>query len=724
MKGDFTRSSFKPENHYTAVLKQQGRVDLDADWNEQDAIVVHRATTEANDVIGASGAPAGNPGFQLTAANNGKDLSISKGRAYVDGVLCENEQDVTFSAQPDLPGAQLPSAAGIYFAYLDVWQRHISVLDDPDIREDALGGPDTCTRAKTVWQVKLLQAGKTGDTVDCATKVAAWDSLVAASTGTIAARAEPDPASTDPCIVPAKAGFRRLENQLYRVEIHDPSSGTLTFKWSRDNGSVATSWTGKNGNVLTVTTTRDSVLGFAAGQWVELTDDTHELNFIPGTLVQLVSVQGQNITINPATATGSVTFSDFPDNPKVRRWDSAAAIALSAGNWVDLEDGVQVNFSSGTYDTGDYWLIPARTLKSDIDWPQDGSGQPLSQSPNGIRHHYCRLAVLQFNGTAWTVQSLCLPIFPPLTGIRPGQDDNGIHVVDVRMLKPDVPILNDSDILISDVLSTSIRILCDGPISASSAQPTTCFLAVQLPWPLFDTRQDTLNIFGTFPLTLPAAVRGASTNAGGIIEWRMASAPTIQFLVSVLTRMISAQQPPRLLARLTAKGNFIWDADPTPNLYLDGEAFGIQRKDADGSSHIGLRPPSGNGKRGGDFEMWFWLTLPATLSGLTLSPSSVPAGTDAIGTVILTGAAPAGGAVVTLAGAAVDASGAVIAGVTLATVPPSVTVPAGQSSATFPITKTTLPANPTLVITSATVRVTATLGTASQQATLTITKGR
>lgn len=34
MKGDFTRRTFKKEKHYSGVLKQQGRVDLDEDWNE------------------------------------------------------------------------------------------------------------------------------------------------------------------------------------------------------------------------------------------------------------------------------------------------------------------------------------------------------------------------------------------------------------------------------------------------------------------------------------------------------------------------------------------------------------------------------------------------------------------------------------------------------------------------------------------------------------------
>src|SRR6266498_2370801 len=40
-----------------------------------------------------------------------------------------------------------------------------------------------------------------------------------------------------------------------------------------------------------------------------------------------------------------------------------------------------------------------------------------------------------------------------------------------------------------------------------------------------------------------------------------------------------------------------------PKINLDGEAFGAPR--ADGTTELVL--PSGNGRRGGDFELWFWL---------------------------------------------------------------------------------------------------------------------
>ncbi|HSW25935.1 MAG TPA: DUF6519 domain-containing protein, partial [Burkholderiaceae bacterium] len=67
MKADLSREAFEPGAHYTAVRMQQGRVITDADFNEEGDITRHRAQTLAVDVIGASGAPAENAGFALTA---------------------------------------------------------------------------------------------------------------------------------------------------------------------------------------------------------------------------------------------------------------------------------------------------------------------------------------------------------------------------------------------------------------------------------------------------------------------------------------------------------------------------------------------------------------------------------------------------------------------------------------------------------------------------------
>lgn len=478
MKGDFTRSTFKKKKHFHDVRMQQGRVQMDADWNEQLDITGHRVETETKDVVGLCGTPMHHGGFRIfttlekrvglekklpdefvSVIPNWGNLFISSGRMYVDGILCENEQSVHFTKQPDLPMPKSlrldqpkpgisgevistdepfmppPSTKQIYLAYIDVWLRHITALEDPEIREKALGGPDTATRVKTVWQVKLFKVK--GKTVNCLSVLPAWREYVKPVTGKLAAYTETVADEEKPCVLSPEGGYRRLENQLYRVEIHRGGelANGITFKWSRDNGTVVAKWEeqgqGANKNKLTVSSTgRDEVLNFKKGHWVELTDESRVLLGKPGILVQLEDVEGQVLTIDTdniidpdnSSAT-SVDINDFDDDPKVRlcrRWDSLGEITVDTPQeGIELEDGVMVEFSSGTYKTGDYWLVPARTVDADVEWPKDDSPepQPIFQSPHGIHHHYCPLALLEFKPgqSPWKVLSDCRSIFPPLT---------------------------------------------------------------------------------------------------------------------------------------------------------------------------------------------------------------------------------------------------------------------------------------------------------------------
>ena len=90
MKGDFSRDTFAPRKHYSSVLMQQGRVQVDADWNEQQRINLHRSGTVARDLIGPSGGRIGGAGFGI-GVEQGTKLSIGPGKYYVQGILCENE---------------------------------------------------------------------------------------------------------------------------------------------------------------------------------------------------------------------------------------------------------------------------------------------------------------------------------------------------------------------------------------------------------------------------------------------------------------------------------------------------------------------------------------------------------------------------------------------------------------------------------------------------------
>lgn len=93
MKADVTRDTFDPLKHYTRVLTQQGRVQLDADSNEQNSIVLQHYRELAVDLIGPASGPAGNLGFGIAALPNASpaDFRIGFGHYYVNGLLCRAE---------------------------------------------------------------------------------------------------------------------------------------------------------------------------------------------------------------------------------------------------------------------------------------------------------------------------------------------------------------------------------------------------------------------------------------------------------------------------------------------------------------------------------------------------------------------------------------------------------------------------------------------------------
>jgi len=89
MGGDYTRLTFDPRRDHAGVLMQQGRVQLDADWNELVALLDRRLRAETVDIIGRCVVPRETPdGFRIQVG--GGDLTIGPGRMYVDGLLAEN----------------------------------------------------------------------------------------------------------------------------------------------------------------------------------------------------------------------------------------------------------------------------------------------------------------------------------------------------------------------------------------------------------------------------------------------------------------------------------------------------------------------------------------------------------------------------------------------------------------------------------------------------------
>jgi len=466
MANDFSRVRLDPLLDFAGVELKQGAVLLDADANELTAILDRRLRALASDVLGRARVSATTPdAFEISLSGTG--LSIGTGRLYVDGLLAENHGAVSadaadrlfdpllaerhfadriaYAAQPYLPEPPALPTAGRHLVYLDVWNREVTHLERPELVESAVGVEAT-SRLQTVWQVRVT--GEVGTGTSCGTPdelVPGWDEIIAPSTGVLTTGTFEVAPVDDPCELPPTGGYRGLENQLYRVEIHDggrPGAGA-TFKWSRENASVGS----RVASILSAselqveTLGRDDVLSIKTGDWVEIIDDVREFAQAAGEIRKVtVDPDTRRLQFAPALPVsmlpGSFPNNAFPEarNLRVRRWDQArrifrtgpngttvevqdlddagspGVIAIPGGNvTLLLENGVTVRFASTGergFKPGDYWVFAARTA--------DASVEILDAAPpRGIHHHYARLAV--WDVAAGTVTD-CRNDWPPQGG--------------------------------------------------------------------------------------------------------------------------------------------------------------------------------------------------------------------------------------------------------------------------------------------------------------------
>jgi hypothetical protein len=434
MHGDFSRMNFRPEKQYRAVLAQQGRVQLDADSNEQAEIDDYRLRALVVDLVGRHAGPAGRPGddvrpgFSLNLElGDQPDLVIGPGRYYVDGIRVEAARPVpatgvggtpansdapnwSYWNQPDAwPDPEqdddlLPATP--YLAYLRVAERLVTAVQDPDLLERALGAalPDTTARIKVVWQLAAVpEADLPFDSQDRGAPALrqVFDTWAQqrSGDGTLAMRTSVAAPSTDPCIVRPSSQYRGPENQLYRVEIYSVDGKNPTFVWSRENGSVTAPLAAVEGEWVTLTAPgRDDKLGLEVGDWVEPVDDVSLSRAGREPLLQVLELDPSVRRVKLSGEAGV----DPDRHAFLRRWDQRAArgaalvdgaVPVTPGDWQDLEDGVQVWFAEGgSFRSGDYWVSAARTIGGSLDWPTDEQDRPLLLPPRGPVVHYAPLA--------------------------------------------------------------------------------------------------------------------------------------------------------------------------------------------------------------------------------------------------------------------------------------------------------------------------------------------
>ena len=621
MKGDFSRLPFQADietKHYGAVLDQQGRVKTDYDTAVNVAIESHLRQHALRYIIGRSGAPADNPGFRLSRTPQG-DLIIGAGDYYVDGILCTNDQAVSFTEQPDLPGQELPEAAGRYLAYLRVFERHITAIEDPDIREVALGGPDTTTRTRTVCGVRLFEVPRDAH---CLSSLPEWEQAIAPGDGRLSARARRSEDSDDPCLVAPDAGFTGLQNQLYRVEIRRGSAvGESTFLWDRDNGCIALPveefLEGQPTNRLRLGSLgKSDVHSLSAGDLLEITDDILELNGEPGVLVRVEAIEP---SLGAITVDGQVDGLSRDHHPKVRRWSGGAELAVSAGDFIPLEDGVEVSFSGTRFREGDHWVIAARTATGDVIWPTE-DGEPLPQPPLGIKYHHERLALIDFSEGAFDIVTDCRKIFPPLS--HSVLRIQRVETADSQVLPHDGTIRATS-------LGRGLNVQFSAPLSEQALASVegrelinpVVVVELHLPEPHdLDGRAfwglEPNEFFGFHKVVLASTVT-VQANRRDRLHWQPGNT-TRRWLQRVFARLVpaGATEPivDRLLCVVRVRGGHLWaDGPGGARVFLDGETT------ANPLVRAGLDLPSGDGRPGGSFALSFWLVAANVQLPLVLS---------------------------------------------------------------------------------------------------------
>ncbi|HEY0502509.1 MAG TPA: DUF6519 domain-containing protein [Lysobacter sp.] len=370
-------------------------------------------------------------GAVLLEADPARDLVImggdgtaaGAGRFYGEGLAAIKEAHGTYWTQAELPMADPaaldPVAVGqrrIDWAYLDLWERPLSYVERPALRDVALEGADTCTRTQLVAQVRLLKGLAVPLANPAQPPSDAFSLLPRIGKGVLSTKDKPA-AALDPCAdpcEPAIAGpYLGEENRLFRVEIHRAgdigaanAAGTARFKWSRDNAGVMCALIEDAAATATSVMVEKPEL-FAIGDLVEVADDLVELVTGPcedrinhtdptrGELrkVATVNLQTRRISWEDPTVVDPLEVPFHLPLPramlrarhaKLTRWDGVAACI--AGDLV-LADGVVIEFGGQDLCAGDYWLFATRTIDRSVE-------RLIEAPPRGVQHAYYPLAAI------------------------------------------------------------------------------------------------------------------------------------------------------------------------------------------------------------------------------------------------------------------------------------------------------------------------------------------
>ena len=519
MASDRSRTTDDVREAYRGVVAQQGRVILDRDFNASESLLSARTAADALDFVGPCGTP--DDGFAISPPAKSPpapplwtppaplpapsphrfDLRVSPGTMYVGGqraVLAEGETALSYAYfdQPDwiAPDDPLPAilvaAAGnevmrfelkhrFELVYLELSEQEVSAVEDPDLLDVALGGPDTTQRTRLRRRIRRLPALSADCAASWADAAGLWrerDGLVLdprdlhlAPLVRLQVGFTQDAGAANPCDPIATGGYLGAENQLIRVAISDAgASGEAELIWGYDDASFLYRVAAVSGGGTMLALAADPPDAFhipATGQVVEILRTAAVLGAAPdatdptGKAVILRCVAEPRGVVRTLTQPYGAIGSADPTRQLVldqalpaayladktplfvRVWQGRASFP-PAGGTVALTNpvsgaatGVAVTISlpkGAVLTEGAYWQIALRPATPQAVYPERFLAAP--QPPDGPRQWACALATVDWLTLEAPVVHDCRQTFESLVALtrrHPGCCTIGVRPEDL-----------------------------------------------------------------------------------------------------------------------------------------------------------------------------------------------------------------------------------------------------------------------------------------------------
>ncbi|HLT36290.1 MAG TPA: hypothetical protein VK034_08390, partial [Enhygromyxa sp.] len=375
-------------------------------------------------------------------------VSIAPGSFFLGGMRLCLEQTETYRTQRDWLGVELraellpdiplvpdlqtmPGQVRYDLVYLHAWQQPVSAVEDHELRERALGGPDSSTRIRRMRRVEIATNIGTDVPTDAFAALfanvedaglASYDhataELISSARLTVSYTAE---SSTSACVPKEVGGYVGNDDQAIRVELRGPR----LFCWGFCNAApLYRVRVSKNDptRVRFINQPRDGERAPKVGQIVELLPwsarlpNDEKVAELQGVLARVTSgyeADSREIVLDVEAPAEWLDWLESHDQHLsdrdgenhrylyLRVWDrgsdteSPALIDHKPGKPVPLAGtGLHVTFSSGGL-SGDHWIIAARKATPSTPTPWE---LLTGAAPHGTRHFYAPLAVIR-----WTV---------------------------------------------------------------------------------------------------------------------------------------------------------------------------------------------------------------------------------------------------------------------------------------------------------------------------------